>query len=450
MNSIFSRLKNEGVLLDCYFNTPDKKVYAHKIILSKQSEVLCKFIMEKQTQNVIEIPVLKFMNSEIIDYLLRFLYGESQKMQPEILLLAYLSAVFYGFTLIQKSMENVLLYTQSEVTFSNNAFESFGEACLSGFELFHGQNSFDVLNSAFNKIHLVFIGYTHMISYHELKDIKQTHSIPVMSHILKRFQIRDEEKLRLLDDFYSSSEYNDFEKSFLSNVVQFGEENSFNYILNYKCEWLLPSLSRKYYCQAISNRRKSVEQFRNEINSQNQNDFSRLVLLSKLSVICESNEGDFQRKYDLFDSLSTLWGAIYPINVAFYGLINVESSTPLTNQFNSLNVVEYDRIFMAQADQSTYLSVNIPILDAFRVDNIVLKDDLYQSLHAAKGNSDSTNYSYWFNKNKKHKHRGKIGTKHETNSKEIKSITIVPSDNNGMFHFNYISLYGSFIYSESN
>jgi len=348
----FDVFRDKGLFCDCVLSFQGNTVKnCHRLVLSRFSSWFRKAFMSKSDQCELAEIVLPVNPNEIMTDIIDCLYnGKILVSQTKIASLCY-CAKFYDmkiFLMIGKS-QFLKVLSLSNAIFLTTEMLSFNLEELAV-----------LISPLFANEMIKF--FTKGESYFSLKEIFSTVSPKMFSAILKSEvfnQISYEKKVDLIDQYVGGREIAGKEdQEALASVINWEEEDSHRYFVQYCCDWVPASLSRTFYSKILTIRRNIYNNMVSVLPT-NKEDLDHWIPYSWIHYISEAKDFDGQPIVNAVSFLSDFGISKTKINPERFSFLLTDSSKPLSSNYSLASFLMGDSYFLSKTDSESipYISL---------------------------------------------------------------------------------------------
>lgn len=329
----FNRYRLNNIFIDCFLKSKDEIYPCHRIILASKSRYFFEYF-KLHAESEVNLPIdPQNFFTDVLD----FLYTGNIQLNSKNIALACKISEYYQIDclekLIQQQFSNILSFNNS-LKISKSLRDN------------------DV-HSKDDQITQVILNNFIKNKIENIKQVYSSISPNVLAKILAHFKdtIADELKIDLIEDYLlnqSSIILSEKDKEALSSTINWGNPNSYKYILHYQCDWVPSKIIRPIINQILDLRRTLIQNVKNDFALAS----GKVSKFYPLLRVCEIGNPDVEVKneYDITHFLSTIGGMVKPFNIFQYGFIQIQNSNFIPEFYPHF-------IFDQNDDQHYFLSI---------------------------------------------------------------------------------------------
>lgn len=323
----FQKFRDIGLFIDCKVTDKNEiEIPCHRHVLANYSKWFWQYFRENPITSEIQEVMIPINPGNLFSNVVDFLYSGMIKINEKNLPFILKFADFYEIELLEMIANELFIELQ------NNSNILYFSKCLVKFELSEkaltlAPHIARELAKLLRKEHSAFT----------LEDIFDSTNPQVFSAILNHTSMNDfsdSVKADLIDRFVGSNDIQLSDKQFLATVFNWAKAESFNLLINHRCDWVPPEISRKLYIQILDYRRRDIEKFVKDIRPIEENS-SRWFLFSWLHSIRYSLSCINTITVSPIHFISHLGFLNHQIDTIKYGLLTISSSNPISPEYDA-------------------------------------------------------------------------------------------------------------------
>ena len=362
----FEDFRKKDLFIDCVLvrSWSEPEIKCHRIVLSKYSTFFKNYFSEKTFDPgcvKVHIPFSPNDNSfqQIIDFMYINSIPISEKNAMNILSLSVLYGVTSLETMVKDifkiSDENVFIYlkTITDLNIPKEALIKFPDL---------EKNLERLINES------VFLTdyVANNFSSFSLTKIFDSVNPRLLSMILKATDLTDERKAKIINDYVETktvfSMLSESDLFYLTSVINWDAEDSYIYLTQNTCDWVIPSVSRRLYSKILTKRRESSHAFSSKVETLHSPNFQNWFSFAWLTVVADSLGQVETPQIELADFIGTLGNLVPFFNPVKYRLLCSVSSVPLNEKY-------YSDAFMFEDSDKYFLTKRDPRFRNIKKDN---------------------------------------------------------------------------------
>lgn len=329
----FNLTENDTIFTDTILQFHDKQYHAYSILLCRYS----KWFNDKFKENHFKIDDKKYVielpedPQGMMSYILKYLHNNSVSISIKNAPVLLKITSFYEITHLQFLIRNFIY----ESIKSNNTWEII-QFYASQFV------QYDLIDDSLQLVPYLEPYFIKAIEKAGKPSNITTNSICkccknglVFAFLLKLIQeqikLEDFQKIQLIEEFYENTVVKEGrllsnqEKEALSSneIINWTNDKSYQFLVNYKCEWLPSKLAKTLYSKLFMSKKSIISDLIKDTQKDSQI-VSRWYVFSWLTSIFNADKAGEEIEFTKF--LTTLGGLIQPINPELYGIINQQGN----------------------------------------------------------------------------------------------------------------------------
>ena len=359
--------RKDGKFLDVVLISGNKKYEAHRIVLAMNSSWFYEYFdqrkeiekLEPNQKMVIDLPCNP---CDCFSVVLDSIYTGKLELTPKNAPSIYKIVEFYGISKYVEPLKNYISKTISESTvlFYANQFikyEMFEQAsilthfiakCIHAIfdqpntshrvtlkAIYENVNDGRVFAEALNDKKLRELTkeeidaklerrYNKALKiYNEKKEEKNDQKPNEVAYNKRITFLTEDQKVSIVDEYVGDRRMNEEEREALAKVADWEKEDSYKYLVHYKCDWLPARISRELIKKILVIRKNSLDAFSKQSETA-LDPVSRWYPFSWITSIAETDETLSTPVVKIIDFISTLGGVVNEFNPQEYGFINPE------------------------------------------------------------------------------------------------------------------------------
>ena len=405
----FNDFRKKDLFIDCSFirSWSEPGIKCHRILISKFSTFFKKyFSMKTYDPENIQVHIPFTTNDNSFQQIIDFMYTNQIQISEKNVMNILAHSILYGISSLEIMIKdilipritdsNVLLFlkTITDLHIPEEVLNKFPDLC---------ENLERLIKESFFLTDFVAL---HFSDFSEsISKIYDSVNPRLLSMILKATDLSDGKKAKIINDYVETKKnfilFKEKDFIYLTNVINWDTEDSYIYLTQNTCDWVIPSVSRRLYSKILTKRRESSHAFSDKTEKLKSTIFQNWFSFAWITVVADSLGQKETPQIELADFIGTLGNLVPFFNPLKYRLFRSVSSAPMNEKYFSDAFIfdNSDKYFLSKRDprlrnskkdNALFIGFNLD-QNCFRVNNIVVE---FLDKERGKPTSDSKKLFY--------------------------------------------------------
>ncbi|EAY23657.1 hypothetical protein TVAG_119940 [Trichomonas vaginalis G3] len=137
--------------------------------------------------------------------------------------------------------------------------------------------------------------------------------------------LTNEQKVQIINQFAKNKQFSDEEKEVLTSIVDWTQEGSDSFLINYHCEWVSLKIARQKLRSIIFKRKNALAEL-GKLSSQEKKNFQNIPMLFYISKMYQAENIDLAEEVNIYDQATTLCHLTNRLTPKDFSIINLSTT----------------------------------------------------------------------------------------------------------------------------